>query len=122
MRAFVLAASFCAICAATAFAGEDPMAGFYGNTIIASGGRSQIRVHYRADHTFDLVGSMMLMHRTFKGTWALDGKGNVCRAYVGDAPPGASNPQCVPIAPRKVGEVWKVQGDERTFTLKAGVS
>jgi len=48
---------------------------------------------------------MMLMSRTFKGTWALDGKGNICRTYVGDVPPETPNPNCSPVVPRKVGDV-----------------
>ena len=85
-----------------AFAADDVMAGFYGNTAVSTGGSIEIHTHYRADHTFDFVGSMMFISKTFKGTWALDGKGNICRTYIGDPPPDTTNPSCAPIVARKV--------------------
>jgi hypothetical protein len=122
-RIFIAACAF-ALCTGAAFAGDDDtMGGFYGNTIVSTGGMAEIHSHYAADHTFDLVGSMMGMSKTFKGTWALDGKGNVCRTYVGEVPPNATNPQCTPIAAHKVGDTWTVtfNGNTRTLTVKAGI-
>lgn len=121
MNKYLIAASLTALCAAPAFAADDLMASFYGNTIVSTGDSTTIRTHYRADHTFDFVGSMMFMNRTFKGTWALDGKGNICRTYVGNVPPDTPNPHCTPIMARKVGEVWKSKDNTRTLILKAGV-
>ena len=121
MKRLLLAASLAVLGAAPALAADDVMAGFYGNTAVATGGPAEIHAHYRADHTFDFVASMMLMSRTFKGTWALDGKGNICRTFVGDVPPGTTNPNCVPVAARKVGDTWKSQDGTRTITLKAGI-
>ena len=121
MKSFVLAASLAVLCATPAFAAEDVMAGFYGNTAVSTGGSIEIHTHYRADHTFDFVGSMMFMTKTFKGTWVLDGKGNICRTYIGDLPPGATNPSCAPITAHKVGDTWKSKDGVRTITLKAGV-
>ena len=107
--------------ASTAGAEDEPMAGFYGNTIVSTVGSATMRTHHRPDHTFDLVGSMLFMRRTFKGTWALDGKGNICRTYIGDLPPDTTNPSCAPIVARRIGEVWKSKDGTRTSTLKAGV-
>ena len=121
MNKFLIAAILMTVGAAPALAADDVMAGYYGNTIVSTGGAATIRTHYRADHTFDFTGSMMLMSRTFKGTWALDGKGDLCRTYVGDVPPDTPNPNCVPIVARKVGDVWKSKDGTRTLTLKAGV-
>jgi len=123
MSRFLIAASVAALCAAPALAADDVMAGFYGNTIVSTGGAAEIHTHYRADHSFDLVGSMMGMSRTYKGSWALDGKGDICRTFAGDAPPNAPNPLCTPIAPHQVGDRWTIQsnGNTRTLTLKAGV-
>lgn len=121
MRTFLIAASSTALCAAPALATDDVMASFYSNTIVSTGGSVEIHTHYRADHTFDFVGSMMLISRTFRGTWALDGKGNLCRTYVGDPPPETPNPQCLPITPRKIGDTWKSKDNTRTLTLRAGV-
>src|SRR5260221_10078781 len=117
MNKFLIAVSMVALGTAPAFAADDPMANLYGNTIVSTGGSATIRTHYRADHTFDFTGWMMFMSRTFKGTWALDGKGNLCRTYVGDAPPDTPNPNCVPVVPHKVGDVWKSKDNMRTLTL-----
>jgi hypothetical protein len=121
MNRFLVAASLIALWVLPALAGDDPMAGFYGNTIVSSGGGVEFHSHYRADHTFDLVGTMMLMSHTFNGTWAVDGKGNICRSYIGEAPPGTANPNCAPLVPRKVGDRWMSKDATRTLTLKAGV-
>jgi hypothetical protein len=123
MRKFLTAASVIALSATPALAADDAMAGFYGNTIVSTGGAAEIHTHYRADHTFDLVGSMMGMSQTFKGTWAEDGKGNVCRTFAGDAPPNTPNPLCAPLAAHKVGDSWSVtmNGNTRALTVKAGV-
>ncbi|HVU19784.1 MAG TPA: hypothetical protein VHE09_03570 [Rhizomicrobium sp.] len=123
MPKFLLAASIAALCATPALAGDDVMASTYGNTLVSTGGMSEVRSHYRADHSFDMVGSMMGMSKTFKGTWALDGKGNVCRTFDGDVPPNATNPMCTPVAAHKIGDTWTVEanGKTRTVTLKAGI-
>jgi hypothetical protein len=123
MPKFLLAASIAALCATPAFAGDDVMASTYGNTLVSTGGMSEVRSHYRADHSFDMVGSMMGMSKTFKGTWALDGKGNLCRTFDGEAPPNATNPMCTPVAAHKIGDTWTVEanGATRTVTLKAGI-
>jgi hypothetical protein len=121
MNRFLIAASLAVIHAAPAFATDDVMANFYGNTIVSKGSSATMRTHYRADHTFDLVGSMMFISKTFKGTWTLDGEGNLCRTYIGSTPPDTPNPQCTPLVPRNVGDVWKSKDNTRTLTLKAGV-
>jgi hypothetical protein len=92
MRKFLLAASVTALCATPAFAGDEIMANTFGNTVVSTGGMSEVHSHYRADHSFDMAASMMGMSQTFKGTWALDGKGNLCRTFDGAAPPNTPNP------------------------------
>ena len=121
MKSFLIAASMAVLCAAPALAAEDVMAGYYGNTAVSTGGAAEIHTHYRADHTFDFVGSMMFVSRTLRGTWALDGKGNICRTYIGDPPPDTPNPNCGPIVAHKVGDTWKSKDGVRTITLKAGI-
>jgi len=118
-----------ALCAAPllvaqAWAADDVMAGYYGNTIVATGGPAEIHTHYRADHTFDMAASMMMMHKNFKGTWAMNDKGEICRTFVGELPPNTTNPQCVALGAHKVGDSWTVtQGSNtRTLALKAGVN
>ena len=123
MRTILIASAFM-IAATPGFAADDIMADYYGNTVVSTGGMAEVHTHYKADKTFDLTGSMMGMSRSFKGTWALDGKGQICRTFVGDMPPNTTNPNCGPIAARKVGETWTVttpNGSTRTITLKAGI-
>ncbi len=121
MKSFLIAAFLTVLCATPLLAGADVMAGFYGNTAVSTGGPVEFHTHYRADHTFDVVGKVMLMRYTFKGTWALDGKGNICRTFVGDLPPDTVNPSCAPVVARKLGDTWKSKDGTRTITLKAGV-
>ena len=123
MSKFLIAASVAALCATQAFAGDDVMANTYGNTIVSTGGMSEVHTHYRADHSFDMVGSMMGMSKTFKGSWALDGKGNLCRTFDGETPPNTANPLCTPVAAHKVGDTWTMEsnGATRTVTLKPGI-
>ena len=123
MSRFLIAASVAALCATQAFAGDDVMANTYGNTIVSTGGMSEVHTHYRADHSFDMVGSMMGMSKTFKGSWALDGKGNLCRTFDGETPPNTANPLCTPVAAHKVGDTWTMEsnGATRTVTLKPGI-
>jgi hypothetical protein len=123
MRKILIAASVFALCGGGAFAGDDAtMSGFYGNTAVSTGGMFEAHTHYKADHSFDLTATGMGQTFNGKGTWALDGKGNICRTFE-TAPPGMPNPNCGPIAPHKVGDTWTVTtgGNTRTLTLKAGI-
>ncbi len=106
-----------------AFAADDVMGNFYGNTVISTGGIAEVHTHYRPDHSFDMVASRMGMSRTFKGSWAIDAKNNLCRTFAGDAPPDTPNPLCLPFTPHKIGETWTIDmsGSKRTVTLKAGI-
>ena len=121
MRTHLIAAF--ALVAVPALADGDVMAGFYGNTVVSTTSMGEAHTHYRADHGFDMVGSMMGMSKTFKGTWALDGQGHLCRTFDGDTPPNIQNPSCVPIAARKPGDSWTVEMKSGTanVTLKPGI-
>ena len=123
MRKFVCALSGAVLFAAPALAADDVMANLYGNTVISTGGIAEVHTHYRPDHSFDMVASRMGFSRTFKGTWAIDAKGTVCRTFVGDAPPDTPNPLCLPFTPHKVGDTWTIDmnGSSRTVTLKGGI-
>jgi hypothetical protein len=78
MRILLIAASLAVLCAAPTLAADDVMAIFYGNTMVSAGGAlTDVRTHYRADHTFDIVVSFAITSVTFKGTWAADG----CRRH-----------------------------------------
>ena len=92
--------------AAPAFAADDVMAHFYGNTVVSSGGMIESHTHYRADHTFDLTASAMGQTFNAKGTWKIDDKGQLCRMYE-TAPPRMPNPLCIPAEPHKPGDIWR---------------
>jgi hypothetical protein len=123
MRKILIATSVFALCATPVFAADDVMAGFYGNTAVASGGMIESHTHYRADHTFDITAHAMGTDYVFKGTWKIDDKGQLCRTYADPAPPNTPNPLCTPIEAHKVGDTWTVtmNGNTRTITLKAGI-
>jgi len=123
MRKILLGLSIAVLAAAPAFAADDVMTGFYGNTSVSTGGMLEVHTHYKPDHTFDFSASMALMSRSGKGTWKIDASGQLCRD-IEDPPPGVTNPSCSPIAPHKVGDTWTMtqkDGSTRTITLKAGI-
>ena len=99
--------------------GVDPMAGYYGNTAISTGGMAEVHIQYNADHTF--VMNVPAFALRFKGTWALNGS-NLCFTY-DVTPPGVTNPDCGPIVPHKVGDTWTENADDgqRKLTLVAGI-
>jgi len=70
MRTLFLAAVF-ALTMPAALADDDVMAGFYGNTAIATGGLADTYSHFSPDHTFDL--KVPAYGLTFGGTWKIDG-------------------------------------------------
>lgn len=122
MRRIVILASAFVLAATPALAADDIMAGFYGNTVISTGGALESHTHYRADHTFDVTATAMGQSFNDKGTWKIDDKGQLCRTY--DAPPpGMPNPLCIAASSHKVGESWTVtvNGSTRLMTLKAGI-
>ena len=122
MSKLVCAISGAVLFVTPALAADDAMANFFGNTVVSTGGIAEVHTHYQPDHTFDMVASRLGFSRTFKGTWAIDPKGNLCRTFVGDVPPDTPNPLCLPLTPHKVGDTWTIDmnGSTRTVTLKAG--
>lgn len=123
MRRIVLGLSIAVLAATPAFAAEDILAGFYGNTVVSTGGMLEVHTHYKPDHTFDFSASMSLISRSGTGTWKIDASGQLCRD-IKDPPTGVTNPSCSPIAPHKVGDTWTMtqkDGSTRTLTLKSGI-
>ena len=122
MRRLLLAAAVSALCAAPALAADDMMAGYYGNTVISTGGVLESHTHYRPDHTFDVTATAMGQSFNGKGTWAIDDKGQLCRTYE-TPPPGMPNPLCIPAETHKVGDSWTTGEGAmaRTVTIKPGV-
>jgi hypothetical protein len=121
MRRISIAVAALLLCGGAALAADDPMAGFYGNTVISTGNGIESRTHFNADHTFDAKFTQGAQIFASKGTWTAAG-GQVCRTY-DPPPPGFTNPICIPAEPHKVGDHWTVTagGGTRDVTLVAGV-
>jgi len=111
-------ASFAFPALATPATPDDPMAGYYGNTAISTGGMAEVHILYNQDHTF--VMNVPAFALRFKGTWSLNG-GTLCFNY-DVPPPGVTNPDCGPVEAHKVGDTWTEKADdgERKLTLVAG--
>jgi hypothetical protein len=122
MNRVLLAAAAALLLAGPAFAGDEAMTNFYGNTLVATGGIAESHTHFKADHTFDVSATAMGMDYNFRGTWKLE-NGQLCRHYDDPVPPRTPNPLCAPFEPHKVGDSWTVtmNGNTRTLTLKAGI-
>ena len=119
MRISLAAVAALLLSSSAVMAADDVMAGFYGNTVISTGGAVESRTHFKADHTFDAVfgGGMF----NSKGTWEIK-DGSVCRTY-DPAIPNVPNPVCVPAEPHKAGDkcTVTVNGQERQVSLVAGI-
>jgi hypothetical protein len=125
MRLVILAAALLGVSSASALAGEEIMANYFGNTVIATGQLGTLRVHYRPDHSFIGRAEGPAGAYDVRGTWALDAQGNLCRHYTtsgSDLPPGMPNPYCAPAAAHNVGDTWTVteNGKSAQVTLVAG--
>src|ERR1700759_1920556 len=103
----IFAASAALLLSTAAFAGDDVMAGFYGNTLISKGTGFEAHAHYKADHSVTSDVSSPMGSMTLTGTWNIDGNGQLCRNYT-NAPSMMPNPTCIPIAAHKVGDTWQV--------------
>jgi len=114
MRLIALAAAF-AFAATAAFAGDDVLASRYGNTTITKDANGvETHIYYAADHSF--TGKQNGMN--FKGTWAIDDKGNICLTF-DQTMPGTPNPACAPVAEHKVGDTWSA--GPYTVSIVAGI-
>lgn len=106
----------------SALAGEEVMANYFGNTVIATSPAGELRVHYKQDHSFSGRAEGPMGKYDIKGTWNFDAQGNLCRSYSTNGtelPPGTPNPYCAPWTAHKVGETWMVVGqDGRSAQVK----
>ena len=98
-----------------ALAGEEMMANYFGNTVIATSQLGELRVHYKQDHSFIGRAEGPSGAYDIRGTWKLDAQGALCRTYTtsrSDLPPGLPNPYCAPLSAHKVGDSWTVVGQD----------
>jgi hypothetical protein len=122
MRYFSLAVLATGLFATPALAADDALATAYGNTfVIVDPDGVESRMVYSADHT--MKGRVPSADYNYKGTWALDGGGKICRTY-SPAIPGVPNPDCDAEAavPRKIGDQWSStnRGKAYKISLVAG--
>src|ERR1700679_1133987 len=99
MRSMLLGVACSAFFAVSAWAADDVMAGFYGNTTVATGGVAETHTSYTADHAF--IMKVPSYGVEFKGSWAVNGS-QLCRTFASPPPPRA-NPLCPPLAPHTEG-------------------
>ncbi len=120
---FLAAAAAALLAAAPAFAADDIMANYLGNTVVSTGGmteshnplqgRPYVRPRRLDDgHEQDLRG-----HLGDQGRPALP---HLCRRAAAGP---AGNPFCTPWEAHKVGDTWTMTmgGNSRDLTLKAGI-
>jgi hypothetical protein len=119
MRLFLLGAAALFVASTAALADDDLMSNTYGNTLVSvSAGGMESHTYYNADHTFS--GKVPAMGFEYKGTWAIDDKGELCRTF--DPPvPGRTNPDCDTFQSHAVGDKWTAT-DGGSITLVQGVN
>lgn len=102
------AAALSLLAMSAAFADDDAMAGYIGNTSISFDKQgNSVRVFYRADNVFAMQSGGV----SGGGTWAVE-SGKLCLTY--ETRPDQK--VCVPVEPHHVGDVWS-HGDRRVTLL-----
>jgi hypothetical protein len=81
MRLVIFAAALLGLSSACALAGEEIMANYFGNTVVATGQLGTLKVHYKPNHTFSGRAEGPTGAYDLRGTWELDAQGNLCRKY-----------------------------------------
>ena len=96
------------------------MAGYYGNTTISTGGKTEVHFVYNSDHTFIL--KVPAYDMEFRGTYVVNGSTSLFQLTTFRRP-ALDNPDCAPLVPHKVGDTWTLSdnGRTRTITLVKGV-
>jgi hypothetical protein len=125
MRAMLLGAAALAVLASMSAAAladdtaaSDPMAGYYGNTVVVVDAKGlESHTYYSADHTF--TGVAPAYSYKYQGTWEMQGD-QLCRTF-NPEPPGITNPNCDAFAPHAVGDTW-TSADGAKGSLVAGVN
>jgi len=80
---------------------SDPMADYYGNTLITRDGGYVSHFYYKPDHRFS--GKVPAYMFAFQGTWSLMPDGTLCRIF--EPPlPRTKNPDCGPLRVHRLGD------------------
>jgi hypothetical protein len=96
----------------------DPMANYYGNTLVGKSERGEMHMWYKADNTY----TSTFNDRPSAGTWAAEGD-KVCLTQTVPPAPAGTPPRCFPMAAHTVGDTWTAptqNGDTMSMTLVAG--
>jgi hypothetical protein len=99
------AAVMCVLGVGVAFANDDPLANYYGNTVAITNAAGTTSVRINQDGSFD---ETLPDGTVVAGTWKMDG-GNSC-FYVEGVPP-----HCVPAQAHGVGDTWDVPATDGTI-------
>lgn len=104
-----------------ALAADDPLAAFYGNTVVVkAAGGSETRIHYKDDQTYSLSDTE---RGDASGTWAIEGD-KLCMAQTEPKPAEGQEKLCVPSpAGKKVGDSWDDKtpdGEQISVTIVEG--
>jgi hypothetical protein len=103
------------IAGSAALADDGVMASRFGNTTVITNANGNVsKVYYNPDHSFIAEDPKLGIH----GTWEVHGD-TLCLTFTAHAPPGRPNPECDPVAPHAVGDVWTVGG--MTVTIAKGI-
>lgn len=107
--------------AATAASAADPLANFYGNTVVITDDKGQMgRTLINPDHSFV---SYQPDGTPVRGVWQVNGS-KICYTATNPAPPQGQTPPtvCRPLVPHNVGDSWTITqgGKSWTATLKPG--
>ena len=99
----------------------DPMAGYYGNTLVVTTPKGERKVSYKADHTYASVDGE---GKTSTGTWEVKGS-DLCMTRLQPPPDkDRAGAHCRPLAAdKKAGDSWENTNDEgrkMSFKLIAG--
>jgi hypothetical protein len=119
MKRFLLTVAVLAFSAGAALA-ADPLANYYGNTLVVTGPDGMFKIWYKADKSYtglDAKGAKI------SGTWAVTGD-QICVSQTSPAPAAGQQKNCGNVAAdKKVGDTWQntwSDGKKYSQSLVAG--
>ena len=99
---------------------EEPLAAFFGNTLVVKDAKGERKMWYRPDHTF--TGVDQTGQKT-AGSWEIKDN-QLCMARTEPPPEAGHGNHCRPVpAGKKVGDSWEGtnrEGQPVSFKLVAG--
>jgi hypothetical protein len=122
VKGFGLGLAAAMLATTAAFAGDEVMAPYVGNTLTATDASGRVtRVYYGADHTWAAIGPA----GRSRGTWSIQNGDELCVKQSDPRPPeNIQAPPCLKLERRKVGDSWTWTppgaAGPMTLTLTAG--